>query len=60
MDVTADLTTESTEKETVGATAGVTADSAPVVAQKHAKLSPKKVANESSKEVKQIRSISKA
>ena len=50
--VSADLTTESTEKETVGAAVGVTADSTPVVAQKHAKPSPKILANKSSREVK--------
>ena len=58
--VSADLTTESTEKETVGAAAGVTVDSTPVVAQKHAKPSPKIVANKSFEEVKQTRSVFKA
>ena len=38
----------------------MTADSTPVVAQKQAKPSPKIVANKSSKEAKQTRSVSKA
>ena len=49
-----------TVEGSVGAAAGVTADSTPVVAKKHAKPSPKIVANNSSKEVKQTRSVSKA
>ena len=55
--VSAVLTMESIEKETVGAAAGVYAQ---LLDQKHAKPSPKKVANKSSKEVIQTRSISKA
>ena len=55
--VSADLTTESTGKDTVEATVGAvaraTADSTPGVVQKYPRPSPKKVANKSSKRVKQ-------
>ena len=62
--VSADLTKETTRKETAEATVGAMtraiADMTPGVAQKHATPSPKTIANKSTKEVKQARSVSKA